>query len=169
MAYKQADDLEIRELKEADIKEAMGLVRQVFNRFVAPEYSQEGIDEFQKFVEPETVIRNMGAGVLKLWGCFDDGCIAGVIAMKSFAVDLLRGPYWSGSHIDMLFVKEEYHRQGIAKRLLETAKQACFEAREITVYSSPYAVGIYKRLGFAPTGGEMTVNGIRFTPMKCKK
>ncbi len=159
----------IKELEKNDIKEAMELVGEVFDRFVAPEYSQEGIDEFRRFIEPETVIRKMGASEVRLWGCYDSGRIAGVIAVKSFAVDLLRGPYWNGSHINLLFVKENCHRQGIAKKLFEVAKQACDKTREITVYSSPYALEVYKRLGFVTTGGEMTVNGIRFTPMKYTK
>ncbi len=35
-----------------------------------------------------------------------------------------------------------------------------------TVNSSPYAVEIYRRLGFAPTDHEQITNGIRYTPMK---
>lgn len=49
--------------------------------------------------------------------------------------------------------------------LFETAKAEC-KRPEITVNSSPYAVKIYKHLGFVPTAEEQTVNGIRFTPMK---
>lgn len=156
----------IRELKESDIKEAMELVGEVFNKFVAPEYSQQGVDEFRKFTEPEAVVKKMGASELKLWGGFDDDRIVGVIAVKSFAVDMMRGPYWNGSHINMLFVKEEYHRRGIARQLLEAAKQECDKTNEITVYSSPYAVEAYRHLGFVPTGAETSRSGIRFTPMK---
>ncbi len=158
--------MQIRELDRNDIKEAMALTWEVFSKFVAPEYSQEGIDEFHKFIEPEAIIKKMGASEVRLWGCFDGNRIVGVIAVKSFAVDLLRGPYWSGSHINLLFVKEEYQKQGIAKSLFETAKQECDKTHEITVYSSPYALKVYERLGFITTGGETTVNGIRFTPMK---
>lgn len=156
----------IRELKESDIKEAMELVGEVFGKFVAPEYSQQGIDEFHKFIEPEAVKKKMGACELKLWGSFDSEQIVGVIAVKSFAVDIMRGPYWNGSHINMLFVKEEYHRRGIARQLFEAAKQACGKTNEITVYSSPYAAEAYKHLGFVPTGAETALRGVRFTPMK---
>ena len=36
----------------------------------------------------------------------------------------------------------------------------------ITVNSSPYAVEVYRHLGFTPTGGEQNIDGLRFTPMK---
>ena len=38
--------------------------------------------------------------------------------------------------------------------------------QEFTVNSSPYAVEIYRHLGFEVMDQEQTVNGIRFTPMK---
>ncbi|WP_168733762.1 GNAT family N-acetyltransferase [Metabacillus sediminilitoris] len=36
---------------------------------------------------------------------------------------------------------------------------------KLTVNSSPYALGIYHRLGFVESDKEQTINGIRFTPM----
>ena len=35
-----------------------------------------------------------------------------------------------------------------------------------TVNSSPYAVEIYRHLGFVPTDDEQSVDGLRFTPMQ---
>ena len=35
----------------------------------------------------------------------------------------------------------------------------------MTVNSSPYAVGIYRKLGFKAVDDEQSVNGLRFTPM----
>jgi len=37
----------------------------------------------------------------------------------------------------------------------------------MTVNSSPYAVDIYRRLGFHAISEEQLTDGIRFTPMKC--
>ena len=36
---------------------------------------------------------------------------------------------------------------------------------KMSVNLSPYAVPIYRRLGFRDTGAEQVVNGLRFTPM----
>ena len=35
----------------------------------------------------------------------------------------------------------------------------------LTVYSSPYAVGFYHRIGFVDTNREQKKDGIRYTPM----
>ena len=35
-----------------------------------------------------------------------------------------------------------------------------------TVNSSPYAVEVYRHLGFVPTDTEQLTNGIRYTPMR---
>ena len=35
-----------------------------------------------------------------------------------------------------------------------------------TVNSSPYAVEVYRHLGFVPTDDEKSVDGLRFTPMQ---
>ena len=43
--------------------------------------------------------------------------------------------------------------------------KADYAMPEFTVNSAPYAVDIYRHLGFAETGPEQTINGIRFTPM----
>jgi GNAT superfamily N-acetyltransferase len=161
--------MEICELKENDIKEAMELVWEVFSRFEAPEYLQKGIDEFRKFIEPETIVKRMDSGELRLWGCFYSGRIVGVAAAKSFEEEPFKGGLWSGSHVSLLFVKEEYQRRGIARRLFGAVRQACAVAGEITVNSSPYAVEAYKHLGFVPVDDEKTLNGIRFTPMKYVK
>ena len=73
------------------------------------------------------------------------------------------------SHLCLLFVEKACHRQGIARALFSTLRDHCRTAPDtprITVNSSPYAVGAYRRLGFRATGDERTVDGIRFTPME---
>ena len=73
------------------------------------------------------------------------------------------------SHLCLLFVEKACHRQGIARALFSALRDHCRTAPDtprITVNSSPYAVGAYRRLGFRTTGDERTVDGIRFTPME---
>lgn len=68
----------------------------------------------------------------------------------------------------MLFVNKEYHSRGIARSLVQTVVERCKSEgniSNITVNSSPYAIEVYHRLGFLDTDKELTVNGIRFTPM----
>ena len=70
-----------------------------------------------------------------------------------------------GSHIALFFVDPAVHRQGIGRRLFQTYLAAggwdC-----VTVHSSPYAVEVYRHLGFSPTAEEqLSPDGIRYTPM----
>ena len=68
-------------------------------------------------------------------------------------------------HIGGFFVDAAYHRRGIGRRLFEAMRQD-YAKQEFTVHSSPYAVEVYRHLGFVPTGEEQIVDGLRFTPMQ---
>lgn len=140
-------DLEIRKLEKNEIPEALSVVWEVFCQFEAPEYSQEGIDEFRRAIEnPEFI------GAMKFYGAIENGQIVGVLAMRA------------PQHISFFFVKADHHGRGIGKKLFTTMRQD-YELQEFTVNSSPYAVDIYRHLGFIPTDMEKVTNGIRYTPM----
>lgn len=142
-----ATEINIKELFGEEIDSATELCLKVFNEFEAPEYTKYGAEEFCRF------IRNRGfISQIRYFGAFDGERMAGVIAIRG------------GCHIALFFVKGEYHRRGIDRRLFERAKKECGE--KITVNSSTYALKIYRRLGFKETDGEQSVNGLRFTPME---
>lgn len=135
----------------------LDLVWHVFKEFEAPEYSDEGIREFQDFIAVDTVKARMSNKELLLWGYWDDNKLVGMIATRP------------PCHISLLFVDKEYHRRSIAKSLYRAVLDFYTENssyNEMTVNSSPYAVEIYHKLGFADMDTEQTVNGLRFTPMK---
>ncbi len=147
---------DIRPLREAEIQTASALVRRVFAEFEAPDYAQEGIDVFHRFIAPEALAEQFRSGSLKLWGAFRQDTLAGVAAVRN------------QNHICLLFVDKSYHRQGIARALFSAVRDFCSTdpaISRITVNSSPYAVGIYRKLGFTATDAERIADGIRFTPM----
>ena len=149
--------LAIRSLNADDIIPAMDLVWHVFSEFEAPEYSEEGVAEFKAFIEPSFITDKMPNGEFRLWGAYENERIVGVIAIKQ------------PLHITLLFVDKHYHRRGIAGKLFETVindETIAGQHDHVTVNSSPYAVEIYRRMGFTPTDTEQTVNGLRFTPME---
>ncbi len=147
------------ELEKGEETEACRLVIDCFNDFVAPDYSDEGVKEFLKYVNPSSMQERLAHGHFVLVAVYDS-LIVGVIEIRS------------NNHISLLFVKKEYQRRGIAGRLLELAIQRCIQGdnttSEIDVNSSPYAVKIYEKLGFTRADAEKLVNGIRFIPMKSK-
>jgi len=149
----------IRKLSTEDVAPAMELIWKVFSEFEAPDYSNEGIKEFRAFIQPSHVSDKMKKDEFLLWGAFEHEKIVGVIAIKP------------PLHIALLFVDKRFHRRGIARKLLETVmnnEMIVHGHAYITVNSSPYAVEIYRCLGFEPTDTEQTVNGLRFIPMKRK-
>lgn len=146
----------VRPLGAEDVREAMALVHMVFSQFEAPEYSPQGVAEFEDYIRPENIRRHMEDHSMLLWGWFGENGLAGVLACCPLA------------HISLLFVDPLYHRRGIARALLNPWLALCRRqgAAVLTVNSSPYAEPIYRRLGFTPVDGEQCVNGIRFVPMK---
>ncbi|MEN6390146.1 MAG: GNAT family N-acetyltransferase [Syntrophomonas sp.] len=132
------------------------LVWTVFKKYEAPDYPPEGVQTFKDFIEPDR-LKQMAEDGNSIYCCFDDEKLVGVLAFRGL------------SHISLLFVDEEYHRQGIAKTLLDKALKEIVarnsEIGEISVNSSPYAEGIYTRMGFTAQSSIQQQDGIRFIPM----
>ncbi len=147
-----------KKLEISDLNEASELVWRVFNEFVAPKYLDEGIEVFRKFIDVEQLTNNVNAGNIEMYGCLFHDKIIGTIALKK------------PNHICLFFVDKQYHGQGIAKHLFGLVKdnvnQHFGNEYYITVNSSPYAVEMYKHLGFKAFGEEQVKDGIRFTPMR---
>ncbi len=138
--------IEVRKLEERELPGAMELVWAVFRRFEAPEYSAQGIETFYAYIQNMEQVKT-----LVTYGAYRDGELAGVLALR-------------GDHISLFFVREEAQGRGIGKTLFRYA--AARAGRPMTVHSSPYAVDIYRRLGFVPTTEEQVEDGIRYTPMR---
>jgi len=139
----------IRKLRQEEIAEAICLTWNVFQQYEAPDYTQEGVDEFYKSIHDEKYLSE-----LCWYGAFVQENLVGVLATRN-----------AGTHIALFFVEGKYHRHGIGKQLYRAAR-AANHANVMTVNSSPYAVPIYHKLGFRSTGPEQAVNGVRFTPME---
>lgn len=138
----------IRKLYKQETKNALELVKRVFMEFEAPEYSSEGVKNFISDMESESFI-----DLLTLYGAFDESALVGVAATRN-----------EGGHISLFFVDSLFHKRGIGRLLFNQIVKDC-STDKITVNSSPYAVEVYRKLGFSVTAEEQSVNGIRFIPM----
>ena len=141
----------IRKLESIETKTALDLVNRVFMEYEAPDYTEEGVGEFNKTMRDEEYLSK-----LCMYGAFAHEKLIGVIATRS-----------EGTHIALFFVEGGFQGKGVGRSLFQTVLADC-ESNRITVNSSPYAVPIYKKLGFTETDTEQTVNGLRFTPMEYK-
>lgn len=145
---RSAEPYSICRLSPEEIPAALELCWQVFLEFEAPEYSQEGVDAFRSYLDDRERTRR-----LKFYGAFDGDKLVGTLCMRE------------PQHIGGFFVDAAYHRRGIGRQLFE-AMRLDYEEQTFTVHSSPYAVEIYRRLGFVPTDTEQIKDGIRYTPMR---
>lgn len=146
----------IRLLRENEYEAAKALIRRVFDAYIAPDYSQEGVDHFYAFLHAIGGPVQEGETPLQLFGYFMRNTLVGVIGTRDC------------THICLLYVAPEYHRRGIARALFQIVRQdaVAAEAEYITVNASPYGVPAYERLGFVAMGPEEERNGIRYTPMQ---
>lgn len=141
--------MKIKKLESSELKGALNLVRKVFLEFEAPDYSEEGTEEFFRSVYDENYL-----SMLTAFGVWCEDELVGIIATRN-----------QGTHIALFFVDGEYQRQGIGRQLFQIVLDNC-PSKRMTVNSSPYAVEVYHKLGFYDTDKEQIVNGIRFTPME---
>ena len=144
--------MEIKKINTAQITDAINLIWSTFLQFEAPDYSKEGIQTFKDFINNKEIIKT-----LEFWGAYDNEELKGVIAANE-----------NRKHICCFFVKAEYHRQGIGRKLWEYLRDNS-QNKVITVHSSPYAVPIYHKLGFVDLDTEQVSDGIRYTPMKFER
>ena len=150
--------MQIRPISDEEYADAMEMVWRVFLKYNASGYSHEGVLNFRKFLTDETLYLRYREGEYPMFGFFDDkGEPKGVISLRN------------KNHISLLFVDDSFRNRGVGKRLLDYLCTYCreYEAQTvITVNSSPYAVGFYRKYGFVDTGEEQMSDGITFTPME---
>ena len=138
---------------------AIKLAWETFERFDAPDYSQEGIENFHKFVNDDMLRKMFVAGHYQLFVAMDGDRCVGIISLRE------------KTHISLLFVDGDYHGNGVASALIKYV--SIYGKNEegidkLTVNAAPYAVGFYHKRGFRDLGPETVADGIRFTPMELK-
>ncbi|PKM94193.1 MAG: histone acetyltransferase [Firmicutes bacterium HGW-Firmicutes-1] len=143
--------IEIHPMQVEDAISVQKLIKVVFDCFVGPDYSVEGVQTFYGFIHPDNIIDRFLNKQHKIFIAKDKDEIVGVIETRDT------------SHICLLFVHKQYQRKGIAKRLFN--KAFLDSTLELTVNASPYAVTIYEKLGFTKIAGELIKNGITYIPM----
>lgn len=142
----------IRPLRSGEEVPICNLVAITFNEFIAPEFSEEGVEEFFKYANPHAFKKRMESGYLSMVS-ETNGKLAGMIEIKG------------NSHISMLYVDKTFHRRGIARRLIKNSMHILGASSDITVNSSRYAVPFYESLGFIQFEEEKTIYGVIHVPM----
>ncbi len=146
----------IESIKHDEITDAGNLIKDVFNEFIAADFSAEGIGNFYQRVSSLAIMDRIQAGnrinVFK-----SENEITGYIEVSGT------------NHIYFLFVKKDFQGQEIAKRLIESViisiKKQYPDVNAITVNSTLNALKFYEKLGFVKIADFQMKNGIISFPM----
>lgn len=148
--------LEIRRLKEEELGIALQLIWEVFEREIKPSYTEEGVQEFLKFIDYNFIKERYDKGEFIFWGAFEEELI-GTVAVRP------------DGHICLFFVKNEYQGIGIGKALFQMMYNYCVEelhVKKITVNAAPQSVAKYIHMGLRQMGNLEEKNGILSVPME---
>ena len=149
-------DTTYRLMGAEDAADVSALVLSLFDAYIAPEYTPQGITEFRKYAQASALLARVHQDHFVVTATRDD-VLVGMIEMRQ------------NNHVALLFVAEAFQRQGFSRGLLRHAldhvRRQGGTIERVTVNSSRYGVPAYEALGFLQTGPERSVNGIVFTPM----
>ncbi|MEZ7892608.1 MAG: GNAT family N-acetyltransferase [Candidatus Wallbacteria bacterium] len=152
-------NINIRKINANEIDEFRILIKEVYDEYVACDYSEIGSRTFYDFIEINKMRERYNNGNLMI-GAFSLNEMAGACEIRN------------GSHIALFFVKKSYQKMGIGRKLfdysLKIAREKTPDMKIMTVNSSPYALDIYKKLGFKVVSELQEKDGIKFIPMEYK-
>lgn len=150
------DQISYRLMGRTDAESVSRLILDVFNEFIADEYSDEGLAEFTRYVQPSALVERSRTNHFVLLAVKQSQVVAAIEIRDN-------------AHVALMFVDARFHRSGIARELLQRSISLARPAKpgldRVTVNSSRFGVAIYEKLGFRQTGPERTINGIVFIPM----
>lgn len=150
------ETLTVRAASEADAQAVSELVQSVGHYFLANPNGQ-GAEGFLSGISAAAILGYISNPAFTYIMGFMGNELAGVAALRD------------QKHIYHLFVRPDFHGQGVASRLWQFLKSQAIAAGNpgtFTVNSSLYAVPVYSRFGFVPTSEPQVKNGIQFQPMQ---
>lgn len=144
---------EFRPAHAGDAAAISALIRQFAHEFTISA-DGSGAEQFLASVSTEAEAGYIADPRYRYIATYAGDALAGFIAMRD------------RSHVFHLFVAPQFQRLGLATRLWHAALASAPGLADFTVNSSPAALPVYQRFGFAPTGAQVEMHGIRFVPMR---
>ena len=157
----------IRDYRESDAPSVGRLIADTYGNlnlgFASPEEKERLLGPFRHARSPDQAHQEAIARVIRASMVFvaeDGGHIVGVLRGRK-------------DRLQSLFVREDHHRQGIGRRLVERFEQEC--ARQggsiVRVAATLYAIPFYTAMGYRKTTGlrsgwSFEGTGLRYQPMK---
>lgn len=150
------ENIIISSFKIGQEQEISTLIKKIFDEFVAPDFTDEGINFFYKFISALNILQRQTTQNTILTASIDSQIVGVIDTRDTHAISLL-------------FVDKTFQGQGIARRLFrETMKRAIKENpafNKVYVHASRYSIPIYEKFGFVKNGLMNIENGILYLPM----
>ena len=157
----------IRNYREADATSVGRLIADTYGEFnlsfAPPREKAAFLGPFQYARSSEKIHREAIARVIRAERVFvaeKDGEIVGVLRGRK-------------EKLQSFFVREDLHRQGIGRKLVEKLEQYCAGqgAKEVRLMSTLFAVPFYQAMGYKKTTGVRKMKsfdgeGFKYQPMK---
>ncbi len=147
----------IRWASPEDWQPTIEMVWKTFMKYVAVDYSEEGIQNFKDFLQDGRIYQMFLHGAYLVMIALDGDRVIGVITVRNRNL------------ISLLFVDEKYHHLGVGSTLIRKMGEYLKNSRSevfVSVKSSPYAIGFYRSMGFHECSPEQEFAGIRVTDME---
>lgn len=154
------EQIELQPMREEDVASTSSLAWSVFQKYVAPSFSEQGVEELKRIIRTDALLQRTNDGRQVFIAKTEDRIIGMIeLGVRNDAI-----------HIGLFFVDSSFQGKGVGKKLfyegVKTYRLQFPEITEVTVNSSPNSVETYRSLGFQDAGSEKTENGIRYTPMR---
>lgn len=138
----------------ADISAISNLALTCCQRFIFPGTSIDGINYLKELYSERSLRDLFRAGNLFLIALHADELV-GALAMLE-----------KRQHVFLMFVSEQYHRQGIGRALVQHVVDHSLAKSSISLNSSLGAIEFYQNLGFTASGPLGHKAGLDFLPMQ---
>ncbi len=151
-----SSEVQIRPYRPGDAVGAARVAVRCFETSIRPYYTPEGCQLFGAYILPDEIAKRQADDCLMVVAV-SGGELVGVLELRDFA------------HLSMFFVDPDFQSCGIGRRLLQRAftllRKLHPKQRELTVFSAPGAVDVYRHLGFEVNGEEQFLSGVHYIPM----
>jgi GNAT superfamily N-acetyltransferase len=151
--------IKIRKYRPDDARAVAALISKTYSHFNFQEGTKRAVRDYIDSYSPEgRKTEDLHARFARTPNCF-------VALASSEVIGMVRG---IENNLINLFVDGEYHRQGIATRLVHRFEKACKVAgfTSIALRGSLYATPFYESIGYRKTTGIRNFHGLKIQPMK---
>ncbi len=150
--------IRIRKYREKDLYQIASLVSETFCKFNFKDNPSDGSQDYAAYYDPSINLDDIRKR-------FEDTALFFVAEKNSQIVGMIRA---IENRIVNLFVHENFHKQGIGKRLIHRFERGCKKNgyQNIILRSQIYAVPFYQACGYKKTTGIRNKYGLIIQPMK---